>query len=215
MPDQSKENPGKSASWDRPTPMELRPAAHVVEVRHLDTPPPVKRPKMIHARRLPPFVREGMERGTHSLDRRANIAREAGNDGLDIQVVVNTKLTQPGANHVAGNVGEPSVSVNGDVVFLTGNWYAAVSVDGGLSFKFIDPNGMAQPSDPAGVTFCCDQVVNYLPSIDTFVWLLQYGPAPGDKIQRLALATTPHRTAGRGGPFQVTTAAVEDPGFCM
>jgi len=193
--------------------MTLR-AAKPVQVEHLDVPPKINRPKRIHPRRLLPFVREGQERASHSLNARANI-RQADDPGRDIKVVVNTELTQPALNHVSGNVGEPSVSVNGDVVFYTGNWYASISTDGGKNFKFIDPNAMAQPTDPDGVTFCCDQVVNYMPSIDTFVWLMQYGPSTGDNIQRLAFAKTDDMKAGRWRIFDITTDALGVPGFFM
>ncbi len=195
------------------TPMKLQ-AVKTVQVQHLDAPPKITRPKRIHPRRLLPFVREGQERPTHSLNARA-VIRRADDPMQDIRVLVNTELTQPGLNHTAGAVGEPSVSVNGDVVFYTGNWYAAVSTDRGQNFKFIDPNSMAQPGDAQNVTFCCDQVVNYIPSIDTFVWLLQYGPSTGDNIQRLALAKTGDVKAGKWKIFDITTAALEIPGFFM
>jgi hypothetical protein len=133
----------------------------------------------------------------------------------DIQIVLNTPLPQPAQNRTASNVGEPSLALNGDVVFFTGNWYAAVSVDGGASFQFIDPNSMAQPNDPPGVTFCCDQVVNYMPSIDTFMWLLQYSPSTGNNIQRLAFAKTADVKAGKWQIFDITTQMLEIPGFFM
>jgi hypothetical protein len=185
-----------------------------VEVRHLSTPPRIIRPKRIHARRLLPFVPEGSERHFHSLNTRAVIHRR--DDATpDIKVALNSPLTQPAQNRTASNVGEPSVSINGDVVFYTGNWYAAVSVDGGQTFKFIDPNSMAQPNDPQGVTFCCDQVVNYMPSIDTFMWLMQYGPSTGDNIQRLAFAKTADVKTGNWQVFDITTQMLGKPGFFM
>jgi hypothetical protein len=208
------QNETATAARIRTGPAALRVVAQPVEVRHLDVPPAINRPKRIHPRRLLPFVREGMERPTHSLNTRA-IIHNASAPTQDIQIVVNTALIEPGQNHAAGAVGEPSVSANGDVVFYTGNWYAAVSIDRGKTFKYIDPNGMAQPNDPSGVTFCCDQVVNYIPSIDTFVWLLQYGPSTGDNIQRLAFAKTADVKAGRWRLFDITTAALEVPGFFM
>jgi len=193
----------------------LRPPTRPVQVRHLDTPPRITKPKSIHGRRLLPFVAEGKERQFHSLNTRAIIHPKAEDAGQDIQIVLNTPLTQPAQNHTASNVGDPSVSVNGDVVFYTGNWYAAVSTDGGKTFKFIDPNTMAQPTDPQGVTFCCDQVVNYMPSIDTFMWLMQYGPSTGDNIQRLAFAKTDDVKAGRWRIFDITTQMLEIPEFFM
>ena len=192
----------------------VRAVARSVEVEHLNAPPKITRPKSIQPRRLLPFVPEGKERTFHSLNTRAiiNAPRDV---TQDIQVVVNTPLPQPAQNRTASNVGEPSVSVNDDVVFYTGNWYAALSVDGGKSFKFIDPNSMAQPKYPQGVTFCCDQVVNYMPAIDTFMWLMQYGPSTGDNIQRLAFAKTADVKAGRWQLFDITTQMLGVPGFFM
>jgi hypothetical protein len=189
-------------------------AIRPVEVHHLDAPPRIAKPKSIHPRHLLPFIAEGEERQFHSLNTRAIIHR-AEDSGRDIQIVLNTPLTQPAQNRTASNVGEPSVSVNGDVVFYSGNWYAAVSTDGGNTFKFIDPNTMAQPDDPPGVTFCCDQVVNYMPSIDTFMWLMQYGPSSGDNIQRLAFAKTDDVKAGRWHIFDITTQMLQIPKFFM
>lgn len=216
MPDDSGKKAGsKSAAVGGKTgPMTLRAAAQPVQVRHLDAPSQIKREKGIHRRRLLPFVREGQEHPFHSLNARA-VIHAAPSPEQDIQIVLNTPMPEPGQNHVAGAVGEPSLSINGDVVFYTGNWYAAVSTDGGRTFKFIDPNTMAQPGDGQDITFCCDQVVNYMPSIDTFVWLLQYGPSTGDNIQRLAFAKTADVKAGRWKTFDITTAALGVPGFFL
>jgi hypothetical protein len=192
----------------------LRATASPVQVRHLSAPPKFVKPKSIHPRRLLPFVAEGEERPFHSLNTRAIIHRTL-DTAQDLVITLNTTIPQPAQNHTASNVDEPSLSVNGDVVFYTGNWYAALSVDGGNTFSFIDPNSFAQPTDPAGVTFCCDQVVNYMPSIDTFVWLMQYGPSTGDNIQRLAFAKTDDVKAGKWRIFDITTQMLDVPKFFM
>jgi hypothetical protein len=192
----------------------IRSKVSEVRVRHLDAPQKITQPKRIHPRRQLPFVAEGQEREVHSLDTRAFI-HTSEDASLDVQLLLDTPLTQPTQKRTASNVGEPSLSMNGDVVFYTGNWYAALSVDGGKTFKYIDPNGMAQPDDPAGVTFCCDQVVNYMPSIDTFMWLMQYGPSTGDNIQRLAFAKTEDLKGGRWKIFDITTRMLGIPGFFM
>ncbi len=189
-------------------------AARPVQVRHLDAPPKFEKAKSIHPRRLLPFVAEGQERPFHSLNTRAIIHRTL-DTAQDLVITLNTTIPQPAQNHTASNVGEPSLSANGSVVFYTGNWYAALSVDGGSTFSFIDPNSFAQPTDPAGVTFCCDQVVNYMPAIDTFVWLMQYGPSTGDNIQRLAFAKTDDVKAGKWRIFDITTQMLEVPKFFM
>lgn len=216
MREDSEKNPRSKSGTGKTTGgrKEAQAAVRVMEVRHLDSPPKITKPKRIHPRRLLPFVPEGKERDVHSLSPRAFIARPE-DVGQNLQLVLNTPLTQPAQNRTASNVGEPGVSVNGDVVFFTGNWYASVSTDGGKTFKFIDPTSMQQASDPPGVTFCCDQVVNYMPSIDMFMWLMQYGPSTGDNIQRLAFATSGDVKNGRWKIFDITTAMLEIPGFFM
>jgi hypothetical protein len=89
-------------------------AVRTVEVRHTSA-PTFTRPKWIHPRRFLPFVAEGVERGVHSLSPRAMIFSRA-DAAQGFQVVLNTLLTQPAQNRTARNVGEPSVSVKGDVV---------------------------------------------------------------------------------------------------
>jgi hypothetical protein len=194
--------------------VELRAAAAPVQVRYLASPAKITKPKSIHPRRLPPLIVEGQERPFHSLNTRA-VIHQALDAAQDLVIKLNTTISQPAQNQTASNVGEPSLSANGDVVFYTGNWYAALSTDGGNTFSFIDPSSFAQPTDPPGVTFCCDQVVNYMPSIDMFVWLMQYGPSTGDNIQRLAFAKTSDVKAGKWRLFDITTQMLNVPKFFM
>jgi hypothetical protein len=67
------------------------------------------------------------------------------------------------------------------VVFVTANWVAAYSTDGGNTFTQLDPTKIF-PNDTIG--FCCDQIVQYAPSINRFIWLLQ-----GSNGYRLASAS--------------------------
>lgn len=75
---------------------------------------------------------------------------------------------------------------DGQTVLATGNWksFGALSTDGGASFQLLDPTTIF----PSGPTFrlvggvmrkldnglCCDQIVQYVPQIDRFVWLMQF-----------------------------------------
>ena len=79
------------------------------------------------------------------------------------QIVQNIDLapTHTGLETCAANAG--------DVAFYTGNWFAAYSTDGGNSFDAISPFDMMQF---AGRNFCCDQRVEFIPSINTFAWVL-------------------------------------------
>ena len=67
-------------------------------------------------------------------------------------------------------IAEPSGDHGGGVVFMTSNWFAAYSTDSGVTFKRLNPTTVF-PNDAVG--FCCDQIVQYVPSIDRFIWLLQ------------------------------------------
>jgi hypothetical protein len=183
-----------------------------VTVQLLAAPPKFVKPSGIHPRRLLPLIREGAEREFHSVTPEAfmrplGMASRAAAAGEEIAVVTHTELAGPGQKKTASNVGEPSAAINQNVVVYTGNWYAALSTDSGQTFKFIDP-GKAFP-DPSPVShFCCDQVVHYIAAIDTFVWLLQYGPATNN-IQRLALAKTADVIAGKWRLFDITTAMLK------
>jgi hypothetical protein len=186
-----------------------------VTVRYVPAPPPFVRRESIHPRRMLPRVREGREREFHSTTRPAALSQpvirafaiRAATD--DLALVNSTELSGPGTQQLASNVGEPSTAINGDVVFYTGNWYAARSVDAGRTFQYVDPFNSFP--NPPNLVFCCDQVVNYIASIDTFVWLLQYSPSAGpqaDNIQRLAFATTDEVRTGQWRLFDITTAVL-------
>ncbi len=65
-----------------------------------------------------------------------------------------------------GITSEPSAANNGNVVFMTGNTWAARSTDGGDSFLFVDPF-----SDFPKL--CCDQDVVYNDIHDVWIWYRQ------------------------------------------
>jgi len=165
--------------------------------------------KSIHPRRIIPSVQPGPHRpdprpsSELRLDPRPTPLAEAPQPHASLAVdpnklvlVRNVELGSTADNDTASHVGEPSVASNGDIVFYTGNWYAAVSSDGGATFKYVDPFNSFP--NPEGMEFCCDQVVQYIPSIDTFVWLMQYSEKPaGGNVQRLAFAKTAEVVQGR------------------
>jgi hypothetical protein len=66
---------------------------------------------------------------------------------------------------------ETCVAAADNVVFYTGNWFAAYSTDGGDTFDAVSPYKMMELIP--GQTFCCDQRTEYIPQIDTLVWVLQ------------------------------------------
>lgn len=79
-------------------------------------------------------------------------------------------VTSGSTNGTASTVAEPSGATGGGVIFVAANWLAAYSTDGGTTFHQLDPTTIF-PNDAVG--FCCDQIVQYVPSIDRFIWLLQ------------------------------------------
>jgi len=91
--------------------------------------------------------------------------------------------------NTSGLTGEPTVANSGAIVFATGNWWAAISGNGGQTFSYLNPYTMF-PASFGG--FCCDQVTVYDPSRDIFIWSLQYvasGPAGmGQNLFRIAVA---------------------------
>jgi hypothetical protein len=82
---------------------------------------------------------------------------------------------------------EPSIAENGNTILATGNFWITLSKDGGGTFTTINPTTVF-PEDYGG--FCCDQVLQYVPRYDMFVWLLQYGASGGVNAIRIAVAST-------------------------
>jgi hypothetical protein len=94
-------------------------------------------------------------------------------------------------NTVGANYGgfppDPSVAGNdqNDVVMFTANTAVSYSIDSGLTFKTLNLTSLFDPAIPSRNSFfpqddgglCCDQVLNYIPSRNIFVWLLQYWAA--------------------------------------
>jgi hypothetical protein len=197
----------------------VAPVKKPIQVKHLNALLRYTRRDRIHARRVLPRVKEGKERGFPSVTRAVAyhlqaVGRRASTN--DLTLVTNTELSGPGQKQLASSVGEPSVAAANAVVMYTGNWYAARSTDSGQTFQYIDP--FTSFPDPTNLAYCCDQVVNYIASIDTFVWLLQYGPRSGpeaDNIQRLAFAQSPDVAAGRWTLFDLTAASLGVPGQFM
>lgn len=74
-----------------------------------------------------------------------------------------------------------------NIVFLTGNTYALLSTDGGGTFARIDPTTVFPNGADGGL--CCDQVVQYIPQIDRFIWFMQFKRGAGTNTNRIRLAS--------------------------
>ena len=124
-----------------------------------------------------------------------------------LQFHLNTQIADLATADTASHVCEPSVAVNGKVIFATGNWFACVSTDGGTSFQYVNPY-TAFP-DPPGSKFCCDQVVIFSDKFDRFFWLLQYGEDNnGENVQRIAHASTADVVTGHWAFFDISSKSL-------
>jgi hypothetical protein len=91
---------------------------------------------------------------------------------------------------------EPSGAVSsGGIVFETWNWMAAFSADG-VNFTEIDPT-MLFPNDLDG-GFCCDQQVQYVPKINRFIWVMQFGTGANDSNRYRIAAANPNSNLASG-----------------
>lgn len=86
----------------------------------------------------------------------------------------------------ASLIGEASHASNSFAVLETYNWGTGLSVDGGRTFKYLNPYTMF-PASYGG--FCCDQVAYYDQAHDIMFWVLQYSTDAGsNNAIRLAWA---------------------------
>lgn len=112
----------------------------------------------------------------------------------NINLYVNTANAVPTSN----NPVDPSQASDGNVVVYATNEYISFSVDGGASFHAFNPGSLYSDNPDGGV--CCDQVVQYVPQINRFVWLDQYwgdhGGVRGKNRYRLAVFPPSAVTAG-------------------
>jgi hypothetical protein len=82
-------------------------------------------------------------------------------------------------------IGDASLGIMADQILLTGNWYAARSLDRGATWSPLDPYSYLEPGPPT--PFCCDQSVFYDARHDLMVWLLQYQRSTRDNTLRIAV----------------------------
>lgn len=99
------------------------------------------------------------------------------------------------AINVSSVLPEPSVAENGQTVMTTGNTYMSLSLDGGQTFTSVNPTTIF-PNDYGGL--CCDQVLQYVPEFDMFVWLLQYWTSGGQNAIRIAVQNTQQVRSSNG-----------------
>ena len=115
--------------------------------------------------------------------------QEIGTADISPDPVVFGTYTRPqGINLINLQAADISGADSKDVVMLSGNQYADYSTDGGNVFSRIDPTTIFPNTLVGG--FCCDQIIQYVPSINRYIWLLQYRQdGTGANAYRLASAS--------------------------
>jgi hypothetical protein len=123
-----------------------------------------------------------------------------------VNIVRNTSFQ--GQVSFSGSPPDMSGADNGETVFASGNTFAARSNDAGSSFTSLNPTTIfpsGASRDAAGQLLdnglCCDQVIQYVPQIDRFIWLMQFCGAGSSCLQgrnriRIAAASTAAVRAG-------------------
>ena len=108
----------------------------------------------------------------------------SGDSGLDFQVWSD----DPDVANASADAADLSGAKGASVVMRSGNWYIDFSTDSGATFTRLNPTSIFP--NTLGGGFCCDQVLQYAPQIDRFLWLLQYqSDATGANAYRLAAAS--------------------------
>src|SRR5215217_1529538 len=110
-----------------------------------------------------------------------------------INLIQNLALDDSATDNDTSTVGEPSVGYSGRHAFVTGNWYASRSTDGGGAWILVNPF-TTLPSAAGG--FCCDQVTLHDAGHGIWIWILQYIEQGGSNVFRIAVTRDADFPAG-------------------
>ena len=114
----------------------------------------------------------------------------------NVRIVKNIGLGDSATSTQTSTVDEPTAAASGQNIFVTGNWFASRSTNGGTSWSLVDPF-TTLPSAAGG--FCCDQIVLYEPTRDIWIWILQYIRKDNSNIFRVAVSRGNASVPGTGG----------------
>jgi hypothetical protein len=102
----------------------------------------------------------------------------------DVKLIKTTVLTDGVTADQTSTICECSIANNGSQILVTGNWFAAKSLNGGTNWSHISP---VSNFPLANGGFCCDQTVLYDATRDLTFWLLQYSERNATNTLRLAV----------------------------
>jgi hypothetical protein len=103
----------------------------------------------------------------------------------NVRIVKNIGLGDTATSEQTSTVDEPTAAASGEAIFVTGNWFASRSTNGGADWSLVDPF-TALPAAAGG--FCCDQIIMYEPSRDISIWILQYVRQGNSNVFRVAIS---------------------------
>lgn len=145
---------------------------------------PARQPNSRPQRVVPTGPFRGILRRNQGSDLRDVGSGNPGAAGLDFPVWTD----DPSVANASANAADISGAKGGTVVLMSGNWYLDFSTDSGTTFTTLNPTTVFPNTLVGG--FCCDQVLQYAPQIDRFLWLLQYQQdGTGANAYRLAMAS--------------------------
>jgi len=158
-----------------------------------------------------PFVRFGSEPPPsptlRGREEKGSVHAQANTDAVSLRTL--TSLNAGAHGNSTAVVLEPTTASNGSVVMYAGNSFAAVSTNAGAGFAYLNPYTLFPASDGG---FCCHQVLRYVPSIDRFVWLLQYAKnGSSENRHRVATASSAQVAAGQWSYFDLTSQSLGVP----
>ena len=150
-----------------------------------------------------------------------------GNIPGQAQNAIPLSLTSPLQLYVNTNFGttinasgwplDPNAATKGKVALVTHNTFLEYSTDGGTTFLELDPTTIFPNFNGSGKLIdgglCCDQAMVYVPSIDRFVWLMQFwaGKTTSQNRMRIAAASPANLLkagcVGTGCTFDLATFA--------
>ena len=119
------------------------------------------------------------------LDFRSGGGGAGGDDPVVFGVYTNSGVASP----ISTTAADVSGAESGNIVLATGNWYILYSFDAGSTFTTLDPTTVFDNTADGG--FCCDQIVQYVPSIDRFIWLMQFNTGSNGKNRLRIAAASP------------------------
>jgi len=134
------------------------------------------------------------------------------------------QIENEGTGKSVNMVPDVNAAAHANVVLYSYNSRARLSIDAGDTFTDIDPTTIfpSGPVNDANGTnisngFCCDQIIQYVPSIDRFIWFMQFcgngasGCLAGQNIIRIAAASTADVISSNGTSWtywDITSAQV-------